>query len=157
MWTSVDGNTWNRVPHDEAVFGGGGNPAMLSVTAGGPGLVAVGRSNSGTPVWTSNDGITWSRVPDGDSMRYGVLRSVTSGGPGLVAVGWASGATVWTSTDGIIWSPALAGPAAEDVFGGEGLQSINSIAAGDDGLVAVGATEVFNSGDKDAAVWRFGD
>jgi len=39
VWTSVDGITWSRVPHDEAVFDG---VEMNSVTVGGPGLVAVG-------------------------------------------------------------------------------------------------------------------
>ena len=44
VWTSVDGLTWSRVPHDEAVFGQGDDSLRLgSVVAGGPGLVAVGR------------------------------------------------------------------------------------------------------------------
>ncbi|NOY57198.1 MAG: hypothetical protein GXP34_14620 [Actinobacteria bacterium] len=34
--------TWTRVAGEEAVFGGAGDQVMLSVTAGGPGLVAVG-------------------------------------------------------------------------------------------------------------------
>ena len=42
VWTSVDGMSWSRVPHDEAVFGGEGAQFMHSVSAGGPGLVAVG-------------------------------------------------------------------------------------------------------------------
>ena len=42
MWTSADGITWSRVPHDESVFGGALTQEMNSVTAGGPGLVAVG-------------------------------------------------------------------------------------------------------------------
>ena len=42
MWTSPDGITWSRVPHDEAVFGGEGGQVMNIVTFGGPGLVAVG-------------------------------------------------------------------------------------------------------------------
>ena len=41
---------------------------MLKVTAGGPGLVAVGESNSNAAVWTSVDGIAWSRgVPDDEA------------------------------------------------------------------------------------------
>ena len=42
VWTSVDGLIWSRVAHDEAVFGGSGRQKMHSVTAAGPGLVAVG-------------------------------------------------------------------------------------------------------------------
>jgi len=116
VWTSVDGINWSRVPHDETVFGTGGNPSMLSVTVGGPGLVAVGAdyhplSLAETPVWTSPDGITWTRVPDDVTVR-GVMTSVTAEGPGLVAVGddasvsqairWSQ--MVWTSVDGIAWS-----------------------------------------------------
>jgi len=92
MWTSPDGITWFRVPHDEAVFGGEGEQAMNSVTAGGPGLVAVGLDGSGgdphVAVWTSSDGITWSRVTHDEAVFGGVMRSVTLGGPGLVAVGF---------------------------------------------------------------------
>jgi hypothetical protein len=42
VWTSVDGMTWSRVPHDEMAFGGW----VFRVTVGGPGLVAVGRVGS---------------------------------------------------------------------------------------------------------------
>ena len=45
VWTSVDGITWSRVPHHEAIFGGGGRQGMLSVIAAGPSLVAVGRDD----------------------------------------------------------------------------------------------------------------
>ena len=46
VWTSPDGITWLRVPHDEAVLGGAGHQRMVSVTVGGPGLVAVGWDGS---------------------------------------------------------------------------------------------------------------
>ena len=59
-------DTWSRVPHDEAVFGGEG-AQMRSVIAGGPGLVAIGVDESGGDqdgaVWTSPDGTTWSLSP----------------------------------------------------------------------------------------------
>jgi len=84
VWTSVDGFTWSRVAHDDAVFGRAtGLPDdifnMKAVTAGGPGLVAVGVRGGASDrvttsgawienlpvgaVWTSVDGVTWSRVP----------------------------------------------------------------------------------------------
>ena len=55
VWTSTDGLVWQRVAHDETVFGGDGQQAMSSVTAGGPGLVAVGRDlgREAAVVWTS--------------------------------------------------------------------------------------------------------
>jgi hypothetical protein len=169
VWTSVDGLTWSRVPHDEAVFGGDGPQWMSAVTVGGPGLVAVGRSNNGyegdadidgqpregdAVVWTSVDGLTWSRVPHDEAVFGGVrnqgMLDVTVGGPGLVAVGSDGGnwwnpvgdmdAAVWTSVDGLTWSRV---PHDEDAFGGD-RPAMLSVTAGGPGLVAVG---------KGAAVW----
>ena len=126
VWTSVDGVTWSLVPHDEEVFGGPGEQRMVSVTAGGPGLVAVGNDGAAgneqanAAVWASGDGFTWTRVPDDEAVfggRYTQrMLSVTAGGAGLVAVGsdghpidrydieLAADAAVWTSVDGVTWS-----------------------------------------------------
>jgi hypothetical protein len=165
VWTSPDGITWSPVPYDEAVFGGAGIQSMLSVTGGGPGLVAVGSDGAGgdrdAAVWTSPDGITWSRVPDDDAVfggeRTEVMFDVTAGGPGLVAVGAAatgdeSEAAVWTSPDGITWSRV---PDDDAVLTGEGLQGMSGVTPGGPGLVAVGATE--SPGESDAAVWTSPD
>jgi hypothetical protein len=119
VWTSPDGLTWSRVPHNESVFGGERRQMMLSVTTGGPGLVAVGTDgypteNNGNQlnkldepavdaaVWTSPDGFTWSRVPHDEAIFGGEgaqrMASVTVGGPGLVAVGeeqYPGAAAVW--------------------------------------------------------------
>jgi hypothetical protein len=182
VWTSVDGITWSRVPHDEALSGG----TMSSVTAGGPGLVAVGaeweEDESVAAVWTSVDGIDWSRVPHDEAIFGGGegppgfgaagMSSVTAAGPGLVAVGsdfmrsatlpnggWVSVAVVWTSPDGIAWSrvphdqAAFEAPPRPEVL-------MNSVTAGGPGLVVVGANTVHDfwathndSGESDAAVW----
>jgi hypothetical protein len=148
VWTSVDGITWTRVPHDETVFGTGGNPptstspgpVMLSVTAGGPGLVAVGRKAA----WTSPDGFTWTRIAD-DVTARSFMTGVTAGGPGLVAVGLgSSGVTAWTSVDGTTWSQA---PGDDAVFGSYPDDWIYDVTVGGPGLVAVGNLE------GDAAVW----
>ena len=77
VWVSADGYTWDRVPHDEAVFGGPGLQHMSSVVVGGPGLVVVGfdRSevrHSSAAVWVSADGYTWDRIDD----------DIAFGGPG---------------------------------------------------------------------------
>jgi hypothetical protein len=164
VWTSVDGITWSRVPHDEAIFGGEvglvfGGANMNSVTVGGPGLVAVGFDGSPdgggvAAVWTSVDGIRWSRVPhddvvfggDNDGYYGQEMLSVTAGGPGLVAVGSDVGrAAVWTSVDGITWSRVLDDKA---VFAESGM---NDVAVGGPGLVAVGQA------DNTAAVWTSTD
>jgi len=163
VWTSPDGISWSRVPHDEAVFGGGDFQEMVSVTVGGPGLVAVGmgRGFHDAAVWTSPDGISWSRVLDKEDIFSGGgeqwMRSVTAGGPGLVAVGVdildnEFDAAVWTSPDGISWSRV---PHDEAVFGGEGDQAMSGVVAGGPGLVAVGSD--LSGGDDDAAVWTSPD
>jgi hypothetical protein len=78
---------------------------MVSVTAGGPGLVAVGKDSSAAAVWTSPDGLTWTRVPYDEAVFDGQLdqqmRAVTAGRQSLVAVGhdYLRGATVWVADD----------------------------------------------------------
>jgi hypothetical protein len=180
VWTSPDGVTWSRVPHDEAVFGGVGEQRMLGVTSGGPGLVAVGEVSrvfdeirqsfepdfSDAAVWTSPDGVTWSRVSL-DKTVFGRsncgrwcldegMRSVTSRGQGLVAVGFAGfeqvpgHAAVWTSQDGITWTQVLDSQAA---FRGAYPRMFSVTVAGS-GLVAVGRDACVVCGDLDAAVWQ---
>ena len=84
VWTSPDGIEWSRVPHDNEVFGGEVGPSsggsfMSDVTAGGPGLVAVGQSEPNAAVWTSPDGITWSRVPHDDVVFGGEVGPIFGG------------------------------------------------------------------------------
>jgi hypothetical protein len=144
VWTSVDGVIWSRVPHDETVFGSGddgiGTPAMLDVTVGGPGLVAVGVNRGEVPVWTSIDGITWTPVPtDWRVFDGGEITSVNVGDPGLVAVGRG----LYESADGITWTPTY-------LPDSEGHEELESVAVGGPGFVAVGSVW---HGDGDAAVW----
>lgn len=152
VWTSSDGTTWSRVPHDEDVFGGA---EMLDVVAGGPGLVAVGRADGIAAVWTSEDGREWTKV-SGEGAGFGraersTIYAVTTGGPGLVAIGGdaTSGPSyepvVWTSVDGITWErvPDLGFPSGD---------YMSDVIGGGPGLIAVGYA---NAGDDkwDAAVW----
>jgi hypothetical protein len=164
VWVSADGYTWTRVPHDEAVFGGPEGQRMMSVTAGGPGLVAVGsdyRDGSGWPdaaVWVSTDGYAWTRVPDDQAVFGGPggqeVLSVTAGGPGLVAVGSADSyhsAAVWVSADGYTWTRV---PHDEAVFGGPGNQEMVAVTAGGPGLVGVGGE---SSGGDNVLAWVSAD
>lgn len=165
VWVSADGLAWDRVPGDEGVFGGGADQMIWSVTAGGPGLVAVGHDSSGGDrdgaVWVSADGLVWSRVPADEAVFGGgahqIIWSVIAGGPGLVAVGDdVSGgdgdAAVWTSPDGLAWSRA---PAEAAVLGGAADQSMQAVVIGGPGLVAVGFD--FAGGDQDGAAWVSAD
>jgi hypothetical protein len=152
VWTSADGVVWSRLS-DSVAFGGDGDQQMWSVTAGGPGVVAVGSDEMSAAVWTSADGVDWSRVPDEEGVLGGedesILRGVVAGGPGLVAVGCDGGdAAVWTSTDGMTWTRV---PSDEAVFGGSDNACMYSVAVGGPGLVAVG--DDGPDGDKDAVVW----
>jgi hypothetical protein len=152
---------------------------MNSVTAGGPGLVAVGidwvddDEGGRAAVWTSVDGIDWSRIPH-DETVFGLedtprtdsavgMSSVTVGGPGLVAVGsdfmtldsgrWVIVAAVWSSVDGIDWSQV---PHNEEFFAAPPVfnHEMNSITTGSPGLVAVGTSfRGYLLGESDAAVW----
>jgi hypothetical protein len=115
VWVSADGTAWERVTHDEALFGGAGDQVMMSVAAGGPGYVAVGWTDYGfftggmtdrfgdypedvglldAEVWVSADGVAWERVPDPAGAFTGPgnqrMEAVVAGGPGLVAVGFES-------------------------------------------------------------------
>jgi len=159
VWYSSYGSRWTRVPHNEAVFGGSHTQWMRGVTAGGPGVVAVGfdQDLGAAAVWTSVDGIAWTRVPHSEAVFGGPanqdMSAVVAGGPGLVAVGedFYGGdvdAAVWTSVDGMTWTRV---PHNESVFGGPGNQQMLDVAVGGPGLIAVGYDNP--SGDRDAAVW----
>ncbi len=149
VWTSPDGETWTRVPHDPDVFGSGvhdrsgdglvGDWSMEAVTVGGPGLIAVGHDPDGPAVWTSPDGFAWTLVPPTQVQGDGTMLDVVANGPGLVAVGsndkWGEGPPqIWTSPDGHTWTlvPDRGFPAPT---AGWPLRSVISV---DSQLVAVG-------------------
>lgn len=142
VWTSTDGTTWTRVPHDPDVFGSGIHDgsgsgwSMEAVTVGGPGLVAVGTAPDGPAAWTSPDGLTWTLVPRTDLPGEGQMLDVVVGGPGLVAIGadqgWGGAASVWMSPDGFTWT-VVSRPDLPDSE--EQLRSVTSVGSE---LVAVG-------------------
>ena len=154
--SSGDAGSWQRIQHDEAVFGGDGAQVMSSVTLGGPGLVAVGRADAAAAVWVSSDGWAWQRIQHDEAVFGGdgaqVMSSVTLGGPGLIAVGYDRGresAAVWVSPDGRAWQRIQHD---EAVFGGEeGQMMMLSMSRGGPGFVAVGGD------DGTAAVWVSSD
>jgi hypothetical protein len=150
VWTSVDGLEWSHVPTNDETFGSaGGNAVMESVTAGGPGLVAVGATGAGDQrkavVWTSGDGLEWTRLPHDDETFGGdggaSMSGVIAGGAGLVAVGstgdivedGSGSGVVWTSVDGLTWLRVVDD---EAVFS-DG--SLSDVAVTSHGLVTVGA------------------
>jgi hypothetical protein len=165
VWTSPDGVTWTRVPHDEALFGGDRNQVMLGVVTADVGLVAIGWDRSGedvdAAVWTSPDGLTWTRVPHDEAVFGGPrnqrMVGVVGGDAGVVVVGFDesgddSDAAVWTSPDGVTWVRVVN---PEAVLGGAGNQRMSGVVAAGGGLVAVGSDD--SAGDSDAAAWTSPD
>jgi hypothetical protein len=119
---SDDGRAWDVVSRAAP-------PSITAVTAGGPGLVAVGSVRNGggpprTAIWASADGRTWTRAPgDATVFPVGTVVGVAARSDELVAVGASESATrwtslVWTSEDGLHWQlhlDALHGGLAESV------------------------------------------
>lgn len=121
VWLSADGLSWQRVPHEDEIFGGPSGQWMHDVVYTGERFVAVGtdlnRVETGDglmrgAVWTSEDGFTWSRVPSttevfgGEGSNTGALFiwTVTTTDGGLVAAGTSPAKmALWTSDSGLVW------------------------------------------------------
>jgi hypothetical protein len=118
VWVSDDGTAWTRVEDASLVAGDGdGNHlALTGVTAGGPGLIAVG--NTGVAdcfdcrrpaVWVSEDGLSWQRLGENAldiaavetsyNGFYRVVADPQTGALFALAPGWG----FWASADGLQW------------------------------------------------------
>jgi len=155
VWTSSDGVTWDRVPHDPTIFGGAGELelTMWDVVADTSGLVAVGgerRSGATHPaVWTSPDGLSWNRVEldPATADHAGRFGNVAVGGEGLIATGpgrfeGIGQVTVWTSADGASW---------DLIAGLLGSGSTHGVIAVDQAVLVSGSVQ--GAGNFEAAVW----
>lgn len=102
VWHSVDGVLWQRITHDDPLFGAFDDHITIDAIVSTPGgYVAVGtageaRSSRGV-VWTSPDGLIWSRNEDaaltgGDGVG---LRGLAAAGNAIIAVGWESHLGTW--------------------------------------------------------------
>ena len=146
VWASLDGLTWERVPHGPAFE----NAFMWSIVEGGPGLVAVGWRRTPEPsaaVWVSTDGRTWERVPDPEDGAGYQMRAVAPFADGLVAAGdLVNGgrAAVWTSADGRTWERVADSDVFADAF-------INAIVPMNSMLLGFGGVG------RDAAIWTSRD
>ena len=122
VWTSGDGELWERVPDLSGALGGDGDQVMKRVLAVDGRLVAVGSSSRRPAVWVSTDGAAWEVAGGFDGAQPGALTDVCAFGDLLVAVGYAGGEDVerlgvwlsggasplqpaiWISADGSWWS-----------------------------------------------------
>lgn len=150
---SQNGRDWD--PSNSDLFGPGCRVGAQSVTAGGPGFVAVGNTVSDdAAVWLSEDGRDWIQVSDEafiatkeDDWRLR-LSGVVEGGPGLVAIGGVGIGSetefdamgVWVSEDGTAWerlpnlNSSWAGGISRDPETGRLFAVGNDIWMSDDGL-----------------------
>ncbi len=107
VWSSTDGITWARVEEIP------GEIDLSSVTAGGPGLVAVGTYIPPLPeldipqvrVLTSDDGLNWTLT---ELQEDGSMLEVKPLGGKLIGVGGVFegneiALSVWQSSDGVAW------------------------------------------------------
>jgi hypothetical protein len=113
VWTSTNGQEWERVDPSAAPFASG--TVMVDVIWGANGYIAVGTdAGSGVGIWRSLDGFTWTRI-DATTQSFdatGSLVSVAALDSGYITVGphafidiaggggWV---TIWTSPDGLTW------------------------------------------------------
>ena len=149
-WYSSDGSAWERAsvpPVPPEVYPGddGETPQvyLTDVADRGGRLVVTGwamlKDNSEVVVvWTSRDGRSWTDVPtQADVFPPGSSISEITAGPngfvavGHITVGQVSAAAIWFSPDGRDWRLHRPGPDALQLY---------SVAAGNGGYVAVGAT-----------------
>ena len=168
VWTSTDGNVWQRVPASDAlrtemvIPTSGPELGMFDVAAGAPGIVAIGnaaRPEMEASAWFSPDGVTWQRFTLGDASTQRI-HAVTWDGRRFVAVGTDRGewngtlkgmakararATAWISPDGRTWtqvphSDALDAGGFKDTTEDPSTGGMADVASGPGGLVAVGST-----------------
>jgi hypothetical protein len=123
-WTSADGDAWVRT--DEGLDLGDAYGLLWSVTAGGPGVIAVGlicqpcfNVAGGALVAVSGDGASWTTQTIEGSAP--LVQVAAKGGP-VLAVGWLNqfdadppaDLQLWRSDDGVTWHRVLSLPSIPD-------------------------------------------
>ncbi len=113
VWTSLDGITWIRQPHDQELFGGS---VMHRLVYGPGGYLAVGwalpRNDFEESIyWMSPDGHEWTRIDVPDELLDTLPTALVADDTGYyLSVAYRTGGGPdWTSPDGITWTPMRAG------------------------------------------------
>jgi hypothetical protein len=152
VWLSTDGLSWSSVedPNLRGITGSGIGSNLLTITTGGPGLIAGAHAEFSGPgeMWASTDGRSWTRLMLDDKVfegAYGFF--VTSRGDELIAVSLLE--EVQTSIDGFfgVWTSIDGGERwdrTEVSWGGIPSQGIRRVVAGDRGIL-VGGTDIWYS------------
>lgn len=129
----------------------GASTTVASITAGGPGFVAVGSGGrrSRARVWTSADGVAWTSQPDALFLSFS-LDLVVRSGDDLFAFGRGhEGVQVWRSTNGRSWTTLE----SRDLEWAH----INDVAVVDGTMIAVGSIDDPESAETGSAAWRSTD
>lgn len=102
VWTSSDGRAWARV----ATSGLPTDAEVRDVTAGGPGVIAVGREGGNAASWTSSDGRSWRQAPTAGALGGARMLHIVTTSHGFSAIGTVSDGSgaAWTSPDGTSWT-----------------------------------------------------
>ncbi|MFV9673331.1 MAG: hypothetical protein ACNYZH_08890 [Acidimicrobiia bacterium] len=163
IWVSIDSSVWERLTHDADVFGGEGDQFMHSVVQM-PGLaVVVGESAGEAAAWVSQDGTQWARAEVNDEsvaagVEPSVMKDVTVGDGVFVAVGSAGvdlGPAVWLSSDGLTWDrllDSMAGELSGFSTDESAMRPMTAVAAGEQGLVAIGTKLLHDEDQTQAAL-----
>ena len=158
VFISPDGRSWRTILIDHGV-GAPDTSELWGVAAGPLGLLAFGGvccAMEVRAVWHSPDGVAWQRLALGGDLepRASRFAAVVGLADGWVAVG-SEGAEhtegrIWTSPDGATWT------AVDPEEAGLGAGTVSDIAAGPEGLVAVGTIDG-PDGTHDGGIWLSAD
>lgn len=152
IWYSPDGRQWQRVPHDDALFGVPGevpNTMILDVAANDAGFLAVGvhfTEPREQIVWSSPDGLTWNRTEVTGLVAAAVV--ATDSGWTVVGGGGLQGG-VWNSTDGLSWEVATSAAFTSDTHH----ISLRDVAYDGERFVAVGGSSAREFREERPVVW----
>jgi hypothetical protein len=125
VWTSSDGETWDRLPDDPQWKA----TEIFRVTTWKDGIIAAGLdANEHIVFWASTDGVKWKRAPDAPSLSFrarhyyfgsgvfriaeihNVLKVVAFPGCDCGSPRSDQSLLTWTSRDGTQWQRTLSDP-----------------------------------------------
>lgn len=158
VFVSRDGRSWRSILIDHGV-GPADTSELAGIAVGPRGFLAFGGvccEAETRAVWHSADGADWRRLElAGDlAPRASHFNAIVGVADGWVAVGFEGvmepEARIWTSRDGATWT------AVDHVDAGLGPGTISDVAAGTNGLVAVGTIDDA-AGTHDGGIWLSDD
>ena len=153
---STDGRRWEQAPGNPARFGG---VELRSLVVVGDRVFAIGsastddRGGTRVAVWASEDGLTWvEAVGPLDDAYAAALAGTQDRVLMLGADAAANRAMAWSSVDGMTWAEL---PVSLPVTASAA--RFASLAATDDGWLAIGSISTDPDAPADPVLWRSSD